>query len=185
MGRGSSVSRHRSRVAGEAVRRRRFIFGDVGDARPRRCPQRRDVERDSSALFAEVVSCFPGEGLQAGVQPIVAGRRVYVGTMRGRLHAIDADTGDDIWTFRAGGAILHTCAVADGKVFFGAADGKAYAVDATSGEHAWSFRTGAAVWNSPVVYEAAVYIGSRDGRLYALSTTDGRLRWAGAVSVGL
>ncbi|MCS7272303.1 MAG: PQQ-binding-like beta-propeller repeat protein, partial [Gemmataceae bacterium] len=59
---------------------------------------------------------FPDEGLMAGVQPIVAGDTVYVGTLRGFLHAIDEATGQDRWVFRAGGAILHACAVADNKV---------------------------------------------------------------------
>src|SRR5689334_1555179 len=63
---------------------------------------------------------FADEGLMAGVQPVVAEGRVFVGTLRGILHAIDAETGIDAWTFQAGGPLMHACAVADGKVFFGA-----------------------------------------------------------------
>ena len=74
----------------------------------------------------------------AGVQPIVAGGRVYVGTLKGVLHAIDAETGRDAWTFRAGGPIHHACAAADGKVFFGSADGKVYAVNAADDSPAWT-----------------------------------------------
>src|SRR5215203_6714830 len=61
---------------------------------------------------------FPDEGINAGVQPVVADGKVFVGTLRGVLHAIDAETGKDLWTFRAGGPILHACAAADGRVFF-------------------------------------------------------------------
>src|SRR4051812_15802343 len=72
---------------------------------------------------------FADEGLMAGVQPVIADGKVFIGTLHGILHAIDAETGKDLWTFTAGGAILHAAAVADGKVFFGAADGKIYAIN--------------------------------------------------------
>ncbi len=120
---------------------------------------------------------FPDEGLMAGVQPVVADHTVYVGTMRGTLHAIDDASGKDRWTFRAGGAILHTSAAAGGKVFFGAADGRIYAVHAANGQLAWSVPTGAAVWNAPLVHEGAVIIGSRDGKVYAIDAASGKVRW--------
>lgn len=120
---------------------------------------------------------FPDEGLMAGVQPVVADGIVYVGTLRGTLHAIDDATGEDRWVFRAGGAILHTCAAGDGKVFFGAADGRIYAVRAADGELVWSVPTNAAVWNAPLFWKGLVVIGSRDGKLYAVEADLGKLRW--------
>lgn len=121
---------------------------------------------------------FPDEGLMAGVQPIVAGDTVYVGTLRGFLHAIDEATGQDRWVFRAGGAILHACAVADNKVYFGAADAKVYAVRANDGGVVWTVPTGAAIWNAPVVHAGLVIIGGRDGKLYAIEANSGNIRWA-------
>ena len=120
---------------------------------------------------------FPDEGLMAGVQPVVAGGKVFVGTLAGKLHAIDADTGKDAWTFQAGGPILHACAAAAGKVFFGSADGNVYAVIAADGKQAWTVRTGAAVWNAPAVHEGLAVIGSRDGRLYAVDIAGGAVKW--------
>src|SRR3954470_22637437 len=72
---------------------------------------------------------FADEGLMAGVQPVIADGKVFIGTLNGTLHAINAETGEDDWTFVAGGSILHACAVADGRVFFGAADGVIYALN--------------------------------------------------------
>src|SRR5437667_9042278 len=80
---------------------------------------------------------FPDEGLMAGVQPVIADGKVFIGTLHGILHAIDAETGKDLWTFRAAGPILHAAAVVDGKVFFGAADGRLYAINATTGLRQW------------------------------------------------
>jgi hypothetical protein len=120
---------------------------------------------------------FPDEGLMAGVQPVVAGGKVFVGTMKGTLYAIDDATGKDAWTFKAGGAILHTGAAVGGKVFFGAADGKVYAVTAAYGKQAWAVQTGAAIWNAPLVHEGLVVIGSRDGKLYAMEGESGKVKW--------
>ena len=121
---------------------------------------------------------FPDEGIQSGVQPIIAGSRVYLGTLAGILHAMDAETGQDAWTFQAGGPILHAAAAAGGLVVFGAADGIVYAIRAADGQAAWKFPTAAAVWNAPAIHEGLVLIGSRDGRLYALDAKTGQARWA-------
>lgn len=120
---------------------------------------------------------FPDEGLMAGVQPVVAEGVVYLGTLHGRLHAIDADTGADRWVFQAGGAILHAAAVADGLVFFGAADRKLYALNTADGRLAWTVATDAAIWNAPLCHAGVVLIGSRDRRLYAVQADTGRVLW--------
>jgi len=120
---------------------------------------------------------FPDEGLMAGVQPIVADGRVFVGTMRGTLYAIDSEAGRDVWAFKTGGAILHTCAAIKGRVFFGNAEGKVYALNLTNGTPAWSVQIGPAVWNAPVVYEGVVIVGGRDGGLYTIEADSGRIKW--------
>jgi hypothetical protein len=120
---------------------------------------------------------FPDEGLMAGVQPIVKDGKVFVGTMAGILHAIDSNTGKDLWTFKTAGAILHTCAASGDKVFLGNAEGKIYAVNTADGTPAWSVQTGSAVWNSPLVHEGLVIVGSRDGKLYAVETNNGKIKW--------
>ncbi|MEN6425682.1 MAG: PQQ-binding-like beta-propeller repeat protein [Phycisphaerales bacterium] len=128
---------------------------------------------------------FPDEGLMAGVQPVIADGRVFVGTMRGVLHAMDADTGRDAWSHRSEGAILHACAVGDGKVVFGDTTGNICAVNVADGTLAWSIRTGVAVWNSPLIHQGTVVIGGRDGCLYAIDLDRGKIRWKAAVDTPL
>jgi hypothetical protein len=121
---------------------------------------------------------FPDEGIQSGVQPVIAGGKVFLGTLAGVLHAMDADTGSDGWTFKAGGPILHAAAVGEGRVFFGSADGLVHALSTADGRPVWNVRTGAAVWNAPAFHAGLVLIGSRDGRLYAIEAATGRTRWS-------
>jgi hypothetical protein len=120
---------------------------------------------------------FPDEGLMAGVQPVIADGRVFIGTMRGTLHAIDSETGKDVWVYSPGGAILHACAVGEGKVVFGCADGKVYALNVGDGKPAWSVQTRQAVWNAPLIHQGAVVVGSRDGSLYVIDLGGGTIRW--------
>ncbi len=123
---------------------------------------------------------FPDEGLMAGMQPVVAEGRVFVGTLRGTLHAMDAGTGGDVWVYRSEGAILHTCAVGDGKVVFGDSAGRICAVNVADGALAWSVQTAAAVWNAPLIHKGTVVVGSRDGCLYAIDLGRGTIRWKAA-----
>lgn len=123
---------------------------------------------------------FTDEGLMSGVQPIVADRKVFIGTLRGVFHALDAETGKDVWTHQAGAAVLHAAAWADQKVIFGAADGTIQALNASDGSLAWTVQTGAAVWNAPAVHQGVAYVGSRDGQLYAIDVGAGDIRWRAA-----
>ena len=120
---------------------------------------------------------FADEGIQSGVQPVVADGKVFLGTLAGVLHAMDAETGKDLWSFKAGGPILHAAGCDTGRVFFGAADGFVYALQASGGKLAWRHQTGAAIWNAPAIHGGVVCIGSRDGCLYAFNANTGQLHW--------
>lgn len=119
---------------------------------------------------------FHGEGLADGVQAVVADGRVFIGTMHGTLHAIDAETGKDQWSRKLGGAILHSAAVGEGVVYVCCGDGKLYALDAATGDEAWTFATGEALWNAPLLAEGKIYFGGRDGFVYAVNP-DGTQAW--------
>ena len=100
---------------------------------------------------------------------------IYVGNPGGFLRAIDAATGKERWSFRAGGSIHSSPAVSgDGRavVFFGASDGKIYAVNAVSGEKVWDLQLNGPVSGSPTLAKNRIYVTSHKGELWALSTHD-------------
>ncbi len=119
---------------------------------------------------------FADEGLMYGIQPVVAGGRVYIGTLRGVLHAIDDATGNDVWTYRVPGGIFHAAAIEGGSVFICGGDGTLHAVDASNGKVNWTFETGIALWNAPLPHEGRVYFGGRDGSVHAVR--DGKAEWS-------
>ncbi|HWX35856.1 MAG TPA: PQQ-binding-like beta-propeller repeat protein [Steroidobacteraceae bacterium] len=74
--------------------------------------------------------------------PAVRDGVVYAGTSFGwNLHALDARTGRERFTFHAGGEIFSSAALAGDLAYFGAANGRLYAIDAKTGKLAWQFQT--------------------------------------------
>lgn len=67
--------------------------------------------------------------------------RVYIGTGKGTLHALAADTGKELWKFTSKDAITAAPAVSATHVFVSSNDGSLYALDPTSGRELWKFST--------------------------------------------
>ena len=86
----------------------------------------------------------------------------------GSIYAFDADAdGHEKWTFKTGGPVNSSPAVADdGTVFFGSEDKKLYAL-APDGTLVWSFATEGPIDSSPAIGPTGeVVVGSRDGSVY-------------------
>jgi len=116
--------------------------------------------------------------------PLVHNGRVFFGSEGGTLYALDAQSGKQDWTYRAGGAVKGSPTLSDdGILFFGAYGGSVHAVRARDGARIWSksaaggLRGGNFYATAAVAY-GRVYIGATDGRAYSLSAKDGRIAWA-------
>jgi outer membrane protein assembly factor BamB len=72
---------------------------------------------------------------------VISENRVYVADVDAHtVNALDAEAGDVLWSFTAGGRVDSPPTVYQGRVFFGSADGFVYCLRATDGELAWRFR---------------------------------------------
>lgn len=111
--------------------------------------------------------------------PTVAGGRVYVGSMDGRLYALDARTAQAAWPpFKAGGALVSTPTVSGTTVLVGGFDSHLYAVSTVNRELLWSFPAANWVWSQPLVDSGTVYFADFDGNVYAVRLSDGQAVWA-------
>ena len=78
-------------------------------------------------------------------QPVIAeGRLFAVSTDRRELHAVDADSGELVWSRNLGGMVDSAPTCHKGMVIFGSRDGCVYSLRASDGELAWQFRAAAA-----------------------------------------
>jgi len=114
-------------------------------------------------------------------QPIVAGGRVYSGTVAGEVLALRCADGRLLWKRPVGDLVAFSCAYAAGTVYVGACVGQAgrlVALAADTGEEKWRFAVPGRIWSSPIVAEGRVFFGCNDGRLYSLDATTGRLLWS-------
>jgi len=74
-------------------------------------------------------------------QPVAAGGLVYFGSSADHtVRALDAATGDQVWSFTAGGPMRFAPDIAGGKAFVTSDDGWLYCLDAATGKLAWTFR---------------------------------------------
>lgn len=108
---------------------------------------------------------------------VEAGDRVFVGGRDGRLHALAADSGRQLWTADAGDLITATPAVWRESVIFAGFDGQVRAAEMADGRLRWTFPTHHPVPADLVVAGDRVLAGSRSYDLYALDAATGERRW--------
>jgi len=138
-----------------------------------------------------------GYGLPADMGPVpdpwdfylssslVRNGKVYFGSSDHHLYALDALSGELIWSFDAGNSIHSSPVYANGQIFFGTWGTRLYAVNAETGLEFWNFEGGTdsaysvmqGITATPTVDADTVYIGARDGFVYALRQTDGAVLW--------
>jgi outer membrane protein assembly factor BamB len=117
--------------------------------------------------------------------PVVVQGAVYFGSGDGNLYAVNAESGELKWKFKAGDVIHASPAFSNGLVYVGSWDSYFYAIDAASGKERWRFHGGedALIHNqvgfqsSPAVVDGVVYTGCRDSNVYALDAATGKEKW--------
>ena len=108
----------------------------------------------------------------------VAGGMLYTRDDFGEFYALNASTGELVWSFSAGMGAESPPAVVDGVVYLTAVN-TAYALDESSGATVWSYGTERfPARDFPAVVADGAYYFSPDDHIYALSTITGEPRWS-------
>jgi len=118
-----------------------------------------------------------GKGIWS--RPAVEDDTVYVGSLDGKVYALEVASGRERWHLDLGAGVISDPALARGLLLVGATDRRLYAIDVRTGRLAWKtpFRADNWFWAQPLVAGEAVYAANLDGGIYALSLADGSLRW--------
>ena len=108
----------------------------------------------------------------------IAGGKLYTFSEFGEFQALDASTGELVWSFSAGLGAESPPMVVEGVVYLTAVN-TAYALDEATGELVWSYGTERLpARDLPAVVAGNVYYFSPDDHVYALDTATGEPLWS-------
>lgn len=117
---------------------------------------------------------------QIRCSPTVARGVVFVAGCDGRLHLIDAATGQETAAVTIDGPTGTTPAAAGGRVFFGTEGGTFHAIDIAPPQEAWRTQTtakGRSYRSSAAISGGLAIVGSRGRAVEAFSLADGSQPW--------
>ena len=126
--------------------------------------------------------------------PAVAHGLVIAGSAGGELRAVNAATGETVWSRSGLGPLAGSPTVSGDRVYAGSLSGHVFAMEVTRGVPVWDWKAppGAAVWASPVAFGDEVIVGVASpygdkplvaGRLFGLDAANGRQRWTLCVEI--
>lgn len=140
------------------------------------------------ALAGEQIWHFPG--VHADMSPLVKNGKVYFGTGYDQfmVYAVDAETGNEIWSKQMPYPVWGTPSGYENLVFFGMGRGdfsqsapipagKFVAFDGETGDIVWQYETEDTVMTAPAVHNGYVTFGSRDRYVYTLVAMNGEIHW--------
>jgi len=113
--------------------------------------------------------------------PVVADGKLFVSpttfSVYQTLYCLDAETGDNLWSYYDGNTMTHCPAYANNKIYFGS-EHNLCCLDANTGSVIWQNYLGVTQYCSPTVVNNKVYCGSDiNGKLYCLDGDTGNLIW--------
>jgi len=99
-------------------------------------------------------------------QPMLAGGLIFVGSHGGIVHALDQDTGCEVWSFQASGEVRTGITLDESGetplLYFGDVLANVYGVNARSGELAWRLRVddhpNATITGTPTPYKGDLFV---------------------------
>lgn len=120
--------------------------------------------------------------------PVLDSDELIVGSDKGRVRLLNAQTGQVIWQTQVSSEVLSAATVDQGKVYVRTSDGKVYALNRTSGEVVWtsehqmpslSFRGSPKI----IASDNLVFVAWESGMVQALLAQSGELVWESRVAI--
>ncbi|MHC3436784.1 outer membrane protein assembly factor BamB family protein [Natrialbaceae archaeon A-gly3] len=111
--------------------------------------------------------------------PAVADGHVYVGSRGGTVHALEAASGERVWTAPTNGDPVGGLTAADGRVYVADDAGMLVAMDGETGQSWFTYRIREAFTSSPTVLEDTLFVAASDGYLHVTDTEFGNRKLRG------
>jgi len=120
--------------------------------------------------------------------PTRDGDRLLLGTSKGQLIAVSADTGAYLWQTQLSSEVMSRAVVEERKIFTRTVDGKFYALSAKTGKVLWVVEhqmPNLSLRGAPeaVYSDGKLFVGWESGSIQALSAKSGALLWETRIAV--
>jgi outer membrane protein assembly factor BamB len=111
--------------------------------------------------------------------PAVGEGKVFISTNDGILHALEIESGKEVWRIDWKNMGYSSPLYRDGRVYCALSDkGKVFCVDAATGDFIWQADTGSVIYDSSFCFGGGnVFIGCVDGTFNAIRADDGKIAW--------
>lgn len=134
---------------------------------------RRELIEDTDGVFGGGVAFADG--------------RLFVTTGAGRLFALDAETGETVWSYDGSAPMRAGPTVRDGRVYAVSIVNETVALSAQDGSELWTHQgieeqAGLLGSASPAATGAAVFVAYSSGELFALLPENGRSLWSDSLA---
>ena len=93
---------------------------------------------------------------------------LYAGGLDNNVYALDAITGDPLWTFRTENAVWASPLVIKDHLIVGDESGVLYSLDRLTGHENWSMNLGAPIKIPPIVSNGLLIVRTADGNVYGI-----------------
>ena len=114
-------------------------------------------------------------------QPVIAGGRVFTMDSDAEVRALDADTGDLLWSRELSsdddGILGGGLGIANGRLYATTGSGQVVALDTASGQEVWRKSLDGPIRAAPTIRDGRVFVVTIANRLFALAADDGRELW--------
>lgn len=111
------------------------------------------------------------------LSPVVADQRIYVVDTDGKLAALDATNGQQIWSKDIDAHITGGPGYADKTVMIGTGEGYVMAFNADTGKKLWRVPVSSEVLSAPQRKGDTVVVRTVDGKIFGLNASSGRRQW--------
>lgn len=109
--------------------------------------------------------------------PAILGERVFVADRKGKVWALAADSGEELWEVNTKARISAAAGVGEGLVLLGTSEAEVLALSTSDGSVQWRTSVASEVMSVPRVERGTVAVQTVDGTLSGLRVSDGERQW--------
>lgn len=157
---------------GDGVRRQKLLGEDVSDRAFVTLRWQKELRQHG------IFTYLPEE--HAGAASSHMGSRIYIGAGDGRLRALEAITGREIWETDMGAALTSAPLVVEALdlLYVAAADGALHAVSLSTGKRRWKYATQGISYQPAVYSDGVLFFSNERDQVFSVDARTGKWRWS-------